>query len=50
MRKDALSDVKKSSKERLLWSALVLTGGFLIAEVVGGIITGSLALISGLGE
>lgn len=46
MRKDALSDVKKSSKERLLWSALVLTGGFLIAEVVGGIITGSLALIS----
>lgn len=46
MSKDALSDVKKSSKERLLWSALLLTGGFLIAEVIGGIITGSLALIS----
>ncbi|MCW8399461.1 cation diffusion facilitator family transporter [Legionella sp. PATHC038] len=46
MGKNVFSDVKKSSKERLLWSALLLTGGFLIAEVVGGIITGSLALIS----
>ncbi len=46
MSKDALPDFKKSSKEQLLWSALLLTGGFLIAEVIGGIITGSLALIS----
>ncbi len=46
MSKDALPDFKKFSKERLLWSALLLTGSFLIAEVVGGIITGSLALIS----
>ncbi|MGM9451988.1 cation diffusion facilitator family transporter [Legionella bozemanae] len=46
MSKDALSDFKKSSKEQLLWFALLLTGGFLIAEVIGGIITGSLALIS----
>ncbi|STX83956.1 cation efflux system protein [Legionella donaldsonii] len=46
MGKIVFPDVKKSSKERLLWSALLLTGGFLIAEVVGGIITGSLALIS----
>ncbi|PLP58733.1 cation transporter [Mesorhizobium loti] len=29
-----------------LWIALGLTGSFLIAEVVGGIVTGSLALIS----
>ena len=29
-----------------LTSALVLTGGFLLVEVVGGIVTGSLALIS----
>lgn len=32
--------------ERNLWWALGLTGGFLVAEVVGGILTGSLALIS----
>ncbi|WP_392536698.1 hypothetical protein [Legionella sp. 227] len=38
MSKDALPDFKKSSKERLLWFALLLTGCFLIAEVVGGII------------
>lgn len=29
-----------------LWMALGLTGAFLVAEVVGGIVTGSLALIS----
>ncbi|HHX7304836.1 TPA: cation diffusion facilitator family transporter [Legionella anisa] len=46
MGKNVFPDVKKSSKERLLWSALLLTGGFLIAEVIGGIVTGSLALIS----
>lgn len=32
--------------ERRLWAALVLTGTFLVAEVVGGILTRSLALIS----
>lgn len=30
----------------MLWFALLLTGTFLIAEVAGGILTGSLALIS----
>jgi cobalt-zinc-cadmium efflux system protein len=30
----------------MLWLALLLTGTFLIAEVAGGILTGSLALIS----
>lgn len=38
--------IGKMSKERLLLLALILTATFLIAEVVGGVITGSLALIS----
>ncbi|WP_017760309.1 cation diffusion facilitator family transporter [Pseudacidovorax intermedius] len=33
-------------KERPLWIALILTSTFLVAEVVGGVVTGSLALIS----
>jgi len=33
-------------KEKLLWIALALTSTFLVAEVIGGIVTGSLALIS----
>ncbi|MBS0426563.1 MAG: cation transporter [Proteobacteria bacterium] len=33
-------------KERPLWIALILTNTFLVAEVVGGVVTGSLALIS----
>ncbi|RYG57435.1 MAG: cation transporter [Alphaproteobacteria bacterium] len=32
--------------ERSLWIALILTTSFMIAEVIGGILTGSLALIS----
>lgn len=36
----------KDAKERSLIYALLLTASFLVAEVVGGIITGSLALIS----
>lgn len=38
-------DVAQSNERNLLW-ALALTGGFLVAEIVGGILTGSLALIS----
>ena len=34
------------SHERSLWIALVLTTVFMVAEVIGGIVTGSLALIS----
>jgi cobalt-zinc-cadmium efflux system protein len=34
------------ANERALWAALALTGVFLVAEVVGGILTNSLALIS----
>ena len=37
---------KKNNNERALILALILTATFLIAEVVGGIITGSLALLS----
>lgn len=38
--------VAVGQNERPLWFALFLTTGFLIAEVVGGILTNSLALIS----
>jgi cobalt-zinc-cadmium efflux system protein len=34
------------SNARRLWWALWLTGGFLIAEVIGALLTGSLALLS----
>ncbi|MBB1598435.1 cation diffusion facilitator family transporter [Variovorax sp. UMC13] len=33
-------------QQRSLWIALALTSSFMIAEVIGGVITGSLALIS----
>ncbi|MFC7782126.1 cation diffusion facilitator family transporter [Legionella taurinensis] len=46
MNREAHQDIKKFTKEQSLWLALLLTGSFLIAEVIGGIITGSLALIS----
>ncbi|WP_298625469.1 cation diffusion facilitator family transporter [uncultured Legionella sp.] len=46
MQTDFKPTAKKPSKERSLWLALILTGGFLIAEVIGGIVTGSLALLS----
>lgn len=36
----------KTTNRVALTKALVLTGGFLIVEVIGGIVTGSLALIS----
>lgn len=35
-----------TENERALRFALVLTGSFLVAEVIGGVLTGSLALIS----
>lgn len=39
------ADVTSTPVSRL-WASLGLTGGFMLAEVVGGILTGSLALIS----
>ncbi|WVT74390.1 cation diffusion facilitator family transporter [Sinorhizobium chiapasense] len=39
------ADISNTPVSRL-WASLGLTGGFMLAEVVGGILTGSLALIS----
>ena len=39
----------ETSEHRLLW-AMLLTGGFLIAEVIGGIVSGSLALLADAGH
>ncbi|HGC5940594.1 TPA: hypothetical protein ACIZCU_001404 [Legionella pneumophila] len=44
-KKKVNSNVQRVSREKSLWWALSLTGGFLIAEVIGGVLTGSLALI-----
>ncbi len=38
-----------ANQRRLLW-ALVLTGGFMLAEVVGGLLSGSLALLADAGH
>lgn len=38
--------ISKTSHERPLFYAFLLTGSFLIAEIIGGIMTGSLALLS----
>lgn len=38
--------VPSTTNERALWLAVALTGSFMIAEVVGGLLTHSLALIS----
>src|SRR5258706_6878418 len=35
-----------TGNERTLWFALALTGGFTLVEVIAGLLTGSLALIS----
>ena len=39
-------DMKVEGYEKPLWIALILTASFMVAEVVGGILTNSLALIS----
>lgn len=36
----------RDAKPAALAKALLLTGGFLIVEVIGGLLTGSLALLS----
>jgi cobalt-zinc-cadmium efflux system protein len=41
--------VKAGNKSRILFAAL-LTGGFMVAEAVGGVVTGSLALIADAGH
>ena len=37
------------NQRRVFW-AMLLTGGFMLAEVVGGVIAGSLALIADAGH
>ena len=46
MSNDHVHALPGTGNERSLWIAFVLTFGFLIAEVIGGVVTGSLALIS----
>lgn len=36
----------RNASERAMWIAFALTGSFMLAEVAGGLLTGSLALIS----
>ena len=40
----------RRSKERAIAIATVLTGGFMLAEVVGGVVSGSLALLADAGH
>ena len=40
----------RRSKERAILIAAVLTGGFMGAEVVGGLVSGSLALLADAGH
>ncbi|EDQ04334.1 Zinc transporter ZitB [Sulfitobacter indolifex] len=47
--KDAPKDERRS-KERAIAIAAILTGGFMGAEVVGGLISGSLALLADAGH
>lgn len=44
------ADGAASDNERRLFWAMLLTGGFMIAEIVGGILSGSLALIADAGH
>lgn len=39
-------DHSKGANEKAMWMALALTGSFMLAEAIGGLLTGSLALIS----
>ena len=42
--------VSAAGNERKLAIAAALTGGFMLAEVVGGVVSGSLALIADAGH
>ncbi|STX55721.1 cation efflux system protein [Legionella beliardensis] len=46
MKSNSIAKKQPVSKEGSLLLALLLTGSFLVAEVIGGIVTGSLALLS----
>ena len=44
------SVVDRRSQARRLWVVLVITGGFMVAEVVGGLLANSLALLADAGH
>lgn len=46
MSAEHLHSLPSSRDERALWGAFALTGSFVLAEAIGGYLTGSLALIS----
>jgi cobalt-zinc-cadmium efflux system protein len=46
----AHEDTHRSANRRALTIALALTSGFMVAEVVGGLLTGSLALLADAGH
>ncbi len=46
---DHASDVNEGNERRILW-VMALTGAFMVAEVAGGLISGSLALLADAGH
>jgi cobalt-zinc-cadmium efflux system protein len=46
---DHVPEVTRSNERRVLW-ALLLTGGYMVVELIGGILSGSLALIADAGH
>ena len=46
---DHASDVNEGSERRVLW-VMILTGVFMVAEAVGGLLSGSLALLADAGH
>ncbi|HEU4944771.1 MAG TPA: cation diffusion facilitator family transporter [Solirubrobacterales bacterium] len=43
-------DVRRGDSRRRMWIALGINGGMLLAEVVGGVLTGSLAVLADAGH
>jgi len=43
-------DARREDSRRRMWIALAINGGLLVAEAVGGVITGSLALLADAGH
>jgi cobalt-zinc-cadmium efflux system protein len=43
-------DARRADSRRRMWIALAINGGLLVAEAIGGIITGSLALLADAGH
>ncbi len=48
-RQDHAPNVSQANERRVLW-ALLLTGGFTVAEIAGGLLSGSLALLADAGH